>query len=372
MATCKYCGKSAGLFFKAHKACEQRHKQGMAAIESAMRSYFMGALDAGSLAGQLTSGRNTNFLSDDDVATLAAKAVDEYTTRTHWPYQHRQLVLVQDFLNVLGVPRDAVNRDGAIDRLVQKMIRGFMAEYFTGQKTLQRSLQISRQVTQALPIAPDKEQEAYYDILANAGHNFTQGGTVEITTANQQKVNDFVGALGLSLADLPEKYQNSELQTLEQNRILAELQQGRLPQTGLRAPVVLARGEALLWRYPDVEMLQEKIHREYVGRSGGFSFRVARGVTYRTGGFKGRPVESSYMDLVDIGSLYVTNKNLIFQGLERGLRVPYRKIVGVQPYNEGLEVQRDGTNAKRLLFQGFDCSFVLNVLGLVTGDGSTL
>ena len=34
-------------------------------------------------------------------------------------------------------------------------------------------------------------------------------------------------------------------------------------------------------------------------------------------------------------------------------------------YQDGMGVQQDGANAKRLVFQGFDCSFVLNLMSFV-------
>ena len=112
-------------------------------------------------------------------------------------------------------------------------------------------------------------------------------------------------------------------------------------------------------------MWQEKVKREMVGSHSGFSFRVMKGVTYRTGGFRGHPVETSYMENMGIGKLCVTNKHIIFMGRERSIKVPYSKIIGINPYSDGMEVQRDGNNVKRLAFQGFDCSFVLNVLSLL-------
>ena len=102
-----------------------------------------------------------------------------------------------------------------------------------------------------------------------------------------------------------------------------------------------------------------------VGRHSGYSFRIMKGVTYRTGGFKGHPVETSYLENQGLGSLYVTNKNIIFMGHTRSIKVPYTKIIGINPYSDGMEVQRDGNNIKRLVFQGFDCSFILNVINLL-------
>lgn len=366
MGVCKYCGKPAGFFSHAHKECEEKHKQGITLLETAMRSYFMNSLDVRSLVNQIQGAKANNFVTDPDIAISAAKSIDEYTDRIHWPFQHRQLILVQQFLNAIGVPYNTVNVNGSLDRLAQKMIRGFMAEYFTGQKPLQRSMQIAHQVTQALPISYEKEQEAYYDMLEQAGRNYTKSGVINGT--DQQKVDEYVDALGLSLTKLPAKYQNSDIQMLGQSKILAELQQGRLPQTGIQAPIFLTRGEVALWCYPAVTMYQEKTQREYVGRTSGYSFRIMKGVTYRTGGFRGHPVEHSYMDNMGTGSLYVTNKNIIYMGQQRSIKVPFTKIIGIQPYSDGMEVQRDGANIKRLIFQGFDCSFVLNVINVINNQ----
>lgn len=363
MGTCKYCGKPAGLFSHAHKECEEMHEQGTALLEIAMRSYFMSSLDIRSLKSQIQGVRANNFVTEHDIAISAAKSIDEHTERIHWPFQHRQLIQVKQFIDAIGVPYSMVNVNGSLDKLAQKMIRGFMAEYFTGQKPLQRSLQISQQIIQALPLSHDKEQEAYYDMLEQAGRNYTKTGAIKY--ADQQKVDEYVNILGLSLTNLPAKYQNSDIQMLGQSKILAQLQQGQLPQTGIQAPIILTRGEVALWCYPAVTMYQEKTQREYVGRSSGFSFRIMKGITYRTGGFRGHPVEHSYMDNMGMGSLYVTNKNIIYMGQLRSLKIPYIKIIGIQPYSDGMEVQRDGANVKRLMFQGFDCSFILNVINVI-------
>ena len=130
--------------------------------------------------------------------------------------------------------------------------------------------------------------------------------------------------------------------------------------------ILLGKDEVVLWCYDGVTMWQEKVKREMVGSHSGFSFRVAKGVTYRTGGFKGHPVEHSYMDNAGTGSLYITNKHIIFHSSMRSVKIPYKKIIGLNPYQDGMGVQQDGANAKRLVFQGFDCSFVMNVMSFIS------
>jgi len=39
-------------------------------------------------------------------------------------------------------------------------------------------------------------------------------------------------------------------------------------------------------------------------------------------------------------------------------------MIGVTPYSDGIEIHRDGANAKRLTFQGFDSWFLMNIISL--------
>ena len=186
-----------------------------------------------------------------------------------------------------------------------------------------------------------------------------------MTDDEQNRLDEYMAMLGLSTSNLPAKYQDSEISRIEQSKILKQLQQGIIPSPHIQAPILLGKSETVLWCYDGVTMWQEKIKREMVGRHSGFSFRVMKGVTYRTGGFKGHPVEHSYMDSAGIGSLYITNKHIVFHSPMRSVRIPYKKIIGLNPYQDGMGVQQDGANANRLVFQSFDCSFVLNLMSFV-------
>ena len=363
MAECKYCGKSAGIFSHVHKDCEKKHDDGITILEAAIRSYFQDKTQKDELRRVLQLVVQNNFISADDIASLSAKGIEEWTDSIHWPFHSPQLEKIKIFLAAIGVSYDSVNKTEALDRLCQKMLRGFMAEYFTSQKTLQRALQISQLVMRTLPLSVQKQQEAYYEILGQAGNNFLKDGVMQ--PAEQQKVDEYVSTLGLSLINLPPSLQGTKIEELAQAAILNDLRNRRIPKYNIQVPVILTKGEIALWCYSNVTMYQEKVRREYVGRTGTVSFRIVKGVTYRTGGFKGHPVEKSYMENMGLGSLCVTNKNIIFMGQTRSIKVPYTKIIGINPYSDGMEVQRDGNNVKRLTFQGFDCSFVLNVLSLI-------
>lgn len=365
MAVCKYCGKSAGIFSSIHEECEDKHNQGLVILEGALRSYWGNTTQIGELVKVASNVNQMYYVSSDDIASLSAKCIDEWTNAIHWPFHLAQLTKVKEFLDNIGASYQSINATGALDKLCQKMLRGFMAEFFTNQKTLQRSLQIVQQVKNILPISHQQEQDVYYEMLGQASKNFLKNGFM--SPSEQQKVDEYVSTLGLSLINLPPSLRGTQVEELGQSSILNDIQAGRPPRYTINAPIILAKGENALWCYNHVTMYQEKIRREYVGNMGGFTFTITKGVRYRTGGFRGHPVETSYMQNMGLGNLYVTNRNIIFMGQERSIKVPYNKIIGINPYSDGMEVQRDGNNVKRLVFQGFDCSFVLNVINVISG-----
>lgn len=179
-----------------------------------------------------------------------------------------------------------------------------------------------------LPISRQQEQDAYYEMLGQAGKNFLKNGYM--TPTDQQKVDEYVSTLGLSLINLPVSLHGSHIEELGQSAILSDIQSGRHPRYIVNATIILAKGEDALWCYNNVTMYQEKVKREMVGSHNGFSFRVMKGVTYRTGGFKVHPVETSYMENMGLGCLYVTTKNIIFMGQTCSIKVPYSNKMGVK------------------------------------------
>ena len=364
MGQCKYCGEDAGFFSHVHKECEEKHNQGIVAFEDGIRRYFRDAIKMSDLKQLSQDLRQFNYLTDPDIAISSAKCIDEYTEQSRWPFHSHQLDLVRDYIYNIGVSYQSINVNGSLDRLSQKMIRGFLAEYFTGQKPMQRVMQISQQIMSVMPLSGEQKQDMYFYMLNQAAENYMKDGL--LTDDEEKRIDDYVYMLGLSTSNLPAKYQNSEICRIEQGKMLKQLQKGIIPQTNIAAPILLGRGEAVLWRYDGVTMWQEKIKKEFVGGHSGFTFRIVKGVNYRTGSFKGHPVEHSYMDQAGTGSLYITNKHIIFHSSLRSVKIPYKKIIGLNPYQDGMGVQQDGANAKRLVFQGFDCSFVMNIMSFIS------
>ncbi len=162
---------------------------------------------------------------------------------------------------------------------------------------------------------------------------------------NDQERQDAIDRQVAARGGQPSPYHK---QRAYQDWLLETLQEGKLPNVAWtrsnRFPFTLQPTEAPLYCFQNVNYLEQKVKREIKGRSVGASFRVAKGVTLRTGGSRGTPVESD--EVVDRGHgiLAVTTRHLYFNG-QRSFRIHFNKLVAVESDQQGVEVVRDRASA---------------------------
>ncbi len=153
--------------------------------------------------------------------------------------------------------------------------------------------------------------------------------------------------------------------------VLREILEGNVPRSPRvqgTLPFNFQKSESLVWVFTGVKYFESRTSRQYVGGYAGVSFRVMKGVYYRTGGFRGRSVDTSKTVQVDSGLLAITTQNLYFEGASKRFRIPYSKIVSFEPYSDGIGVQRDAMTAKPQTFVTGEGWFVYNaVVNLAKG-----
>ena len=111
-------------------------------------------------------------------------------------------------------------------------------------------------------------------------------------------------------------------------------------------PFLLQSTETLVWAFPSTLYYEEKTRRHRVSQSQGVSMRVAKGLYVRTGSSQGYTVEETGMEYQDVGVLAITTKHIIFAGDSKSVRIPYKKIVVIQPYTDGFGIMRDTATAR--------------------------
>lgn len=218
-----------------------------------------------------------------------------------------------------------------------------------------------RQITSSAYITSEEQRDLYTAALDAAVEGYLQRSGADAQA--MQTVSRFMQYSGL-----PQEALNAHhsLDRLLQDRLLQDLRCGRLPQSPIKVsgpfPFMLAKTERLIWLFRGITLYQQRVRREYVGRSRGMTFRVMKGVYYRTGGSRGHAVESTYMQPVGTGSVCLTDKALYFSSPEKSLKVPYAKILSLEPFSNGLSVQKDGARELPFFLEGIEAAFTMEVI----------
>lgn len=175
-------------------------------------------------------------------------------------------------------------------------------------------------------------------------------------------LGEYADAFGLTLPELDRSAMHTRM---TKAGILRSVMNGEIPsRLTIKGdlPINLQKGEQIIWAFSGVDYLEDKIKRTYAGRSQGVSVRIAKGVYYRVGEFKGSPIEERQTIHIDKGYMFVTNKNIYFSGEQKGLRIPYNKIIQFMPFDNGIGILKDNQTAKPQMFVTNDGWFTYNLI----------
>lgn len=353
MATCRYCGQKTPLFLTEHKDCAMRHDQGLSSLEQYMRKFLQKKIGVSELKESLAKCRQNNFINDDDIAVVFDGVVKEYEATLRRPYSPESMHLVDDLIKITGVNYTQLCQYGSLYEFAKRLLRGFLIDYFQDKITLDLAQRRCSSVLKRFPLPQEQIEDAYWNVLDRAASKFLQEDT--LPEKEDFKIQTYLCALELQLNNIPVKYQKGDIAKIGQIAVLKSLQQGIVPQSNFSATILLSKGESIIWAFNQVNAYKEKIVSENNGNSTGTSNQTDDNNT-------SEPLEHSIMELQGMGTLYITNKNLIFSSSERSFKTPFKKIIDITPSNDRVEIHPEWHDTKRLVYVGFDPWFLMNVL----------
>ena len=154
------------------------------------------------------------------------------------------------------------------------------------------------------------------------------------TEAEERYVTALAESLGVQLTPSPEDQQN-----ITRFRQLASIEAGRLPVISAAYDSRLGRWSTRSspCRLHELRTVTRRIN--YGGLAG--NIRLMKGLSYRYGSISLHRVTSEDLRHIDTGTLYVTNKRLLFDGAAKNRSIPYQKVIGFTMYTDGVQVHRD-------------------------------
>lgn len=138
-------------------------------------------------------------------------------------------------------------------------------------------------------------------------------------------------------------------QQLAKLKLYWALENVELP--AMQTDIALQRAERGYITIPNVKWYELRSVRQRVSYSGySTSFRVAKGFYLRSGSYKPRSYSVDQMTLIDSGTLYLTNKRIIFTGAKKNSNICLEKILSITPYTDGVEIDKETGKTPLLQF----------------------
>lgn len=128
----------------------------------------------------------------------------------------------------------------------------------------------------------------------------------------------------------------------------------------------LQKDEKPVYVEPGVSLYKWKNQKYYTGSSSGYSFRIAKGFWIRESAYRGKPIEYKSLEYADFGKLLITNKHIYYSGEYEIFRIPFEKIVSIDPRPNGLTIQKDGVSSKPMIFKFGETLFVYEIVKLLS------
>jgi hypothetical protein len=170
---------------------------------------------------------------------------------------------------------------------------------------------------------------------------------------NSEEAVQFLETLGAYLGvDRASPVAATALHSLTCVSLIHSMAKGHLPSAADQWAQLNRRpGELVHEEIADAILLEEHVVSSgWVSGHSGVSFRIAKGVSWRIGGSRGRHVSERAVVPISEGPLMITNQRVVFLGNAKTFTAPWSKVLVVEPFVDGLQIFIDG-RAKAPLIQ---------------------
>ena len=106
--------------------------------------------------------------------------------------------------------------------------------------------------------------------------------------------------------------------------------------------VMLKKGEIPFLSLNNVMLKEPRSVRVTHGGYAGPRIRVAKGISFGLGTFGAKSESHEEIRVIDQGNLLLTNKRLVFSGGKRSTNIQLKKVLSIDPFDDGIAVRRDG------------------------------
>lgn len=156
-----------------------------------------------------------------------------------------------------------------------------------------------------------------------------------LSPAEEDELKAIANSLNINI-----QLNNQTKEQLRKLRLYWALENLALP--AIQPDIAIQKSEVLHFRVSNVNWYEMRSVRQRVSYSGySTSFRIAKGFYLRSGSYKPQSYSVDTMKLIDSGTLYLTNKRIIFTGNKKNSNIRIDKILNFTPYTDGVEIGKE-------------------------------
>jgi Chloroplast envelope transporter len=152
-------------------------------------------------------------------------------------------------------------------------------------------------------------------------------------------------------------------ESLRKFKLMWQIRKGELPV--IDPGISLQRGEICHYRSDCEwhEMRKQRIATAYAGPT--MRVKIAKGLYYRMGTLAHAPISVDSIVKIDTGKVFITNKRLIFMGVNKNVSLKLDKILDITPFSDAVKIDKD-TGRTPFLFTD-DAVFLAAFLARLVG-----
>jgi hypothetical protein len=118
--------------------------------------------------------------------------------------------------------------------------------------------------------------------------------------------------------------------------VIARVNDGRLGV--IEQPHLMTKKDEVVHLETEASLMKEVAQREFRAGTSGVSFRIAKGVSYRTGAIRGKSViVGTELQVADSGVLAVTSQRIAYMG-NKTIEMSYAKLMNLEVFSDGVRV----------------------------------
>lgn len=276
-----------------------------------------------------------HFLSDERISNEEATYLADLRRVLGLSDSELRTVEEQLVHTRLKIHVDAAVSDGYVSPKEIERLDALAAALRLPDATAQRILDASRKgIVESRVAAATSDQRLSPDELADI-HALARG-------------------LGVNLA-----FDDNTKRTFDRLSLLWRVENGDLPTVPV--PVNLQRTE-ICHAVASARWLETRTRTERINYAGPVaSIRICKGLRYRVGSVQVQRITREELTHIDDGTVYITNKRLIFDGLKKNTTIRLSGILSFTPYSDGVVVEKASGRPVHLVLSNTDVEVFLAI-----------